>query len=479
MTLEPYDISLSSPNVSNGDPGFSFRFNLDSGLRHAGMTGHKTFGSFFLNNKSLLSVVSAFLLLLTLFIPSLCTATGITVAPVDGDITPVTADYLKKSLHAAAQRGDRLFIIELDTPGGLESSMREIIKGMFASPVPVVVFVTPSGARAGSAGAIITMAADIAAMAPGTNIGAAHPVSFGEEPDKVMAKKILNDSSAYAEGIANRQGRNSAIAVKMVRESISLAVDKALSERVIDLIAVDRADLLRKLEGKVVRRDGKNLPFHLAGAAVTVRPMSSVQSIMEVVSDPDIAYILMIVGVLGLIVELANPGVILPGVVGGISLILALFGFETLPVNFAGVLLILLAIVFLIAEIKIVSHGMLTVAGVVSLVFGSLMLYDDSDPALRVSWSVIAVAAGALVGFSLFAVSRALRAHKARPTTGREGLIGEIGRAVTDLSPAGKVFVRGEYWNALCDETLGSGESVIVVDVEGMTIRVARSSNPL
>ena len=429
---------------------------------------------FFRNQHSLHSVVSAFLLLLTLSIPSLGIASGITVAPVDGDITPVTADYLKKNLHAAAQRGDRLVLIELDTPGGLESSMREIIKVILASPVPIAVFVAPSGARAGSAGAIITLAADIAAMAPGTNIGAAHPVSFGEAPDKVMAQKILNDSSAYAEGIATRRGRNSAVAVKMVRESASLAAEKALSERVIDLIAFDRADLLRKLEGRVIRRDGKDIPLHLTGAEVTVRPMSSVQNIMEVVSDPDIAYILMIVGVLGLLVELANPGVILPGVVGGVSLILALFGFETLPVNFAGVLLILLAMVFLIAEIKIVSHGMLTVAGVVSLVLGSLMLYDDSDPALRVSWSVIAVAACSLVGFSLFAVSRAVRAHQARPTTGREGLIGETGRAVTDLAPEGKVFVRGEYWNARCQESVVSGEPVEVTGIEGMELKVRR-----
>jgi len=413
-------------------------------------------------------------LLLALFLPALCNAAGITVAPVDGDITPVTADYLKKSLHAAAQRGDRLFLIELDTPGGLESSMREIIKEMLASPVPVAVFVAPSGARAGSAGAIITLAADIAAMAPGTNIGAAHPVSFGQAPDKVMAQKILNDSAAYAEGIATRRGRNSVVAVKMVRESASLAADKALSERVIDLMAVDRSDLLRKLEGKVVRRDGNDVPLHLTGVEVTVRPMSSVQNIMEVVSDPDIAYILMIIGILGLMVELANPGVILPGVVGGVSLVLALFGFEALPVNFAGVLLILLAIAFLIAEIKIVSHGMLTVAGVVSLVFGSLMLYDDSDPALRVSWSVIAVAACSLVGFSLFAVSRAVRAHQARPTTGREGLIGETGRAVTDLAPEGKVFVRGEFWNARCDEPVATGELVEITGIEGMVLTIRR-----
>jgi membrane-bound serine protease (ClpP class) len=414
------------------------------------------------------------ILFLSFSIPSLCTAAGITVAPVDGDITPVTADYLKKNLHAAAQRGDRLFLIELDTPGGLESSMREIIKDMLASPVPVAVFVAPSGARAGSAGAIITLAADIAAMAPGTNIGAAHPVTFGEQPDKVMAEKILNDSAAYAEGIATRRGRNSVVAVKMVRESASLAADKALSEQVINLIAVDRADLLRKLEGRMIRHDGKDIPLHLTGARVTVRPMSSVQNIMAVVSDPDIAYILMIVGILGLLVELANPGVILPGVVGGISLILALFGFETLPVNYAGVLLILLAIVFLIAEIKIVSHGMLTIAGVVSLVFGSLMLYDDTDPAMRVSWSVIAVAVCSLVGFSLFAVSRAVRAHKVRPTTGREGLIGETGRAVTDLAPEGKVFVRGEYWDACCDEAVTTGEPVEVTGIEGMVLTVRR-----
>ena len=414
------------------------------------------------------------LLLVTLFLPALSLAAGITVATVNGDITPVTADYLKKSLHAAAQRGDRLFLIELDTPGGLESSMREIIRELLASPVPVALFVAPGGARAGSAGAIITMAADIAAMAPGTNIGAAHPVTFGEIPDKIMAQKILNDSAAYAESIATQRRRNPAVAVKMVRESTSLPADKALTLRVIDLIALDRADLLRQLEGKTVRRNGKELPLHLAGAEVTVRPMSSVQNILEIVSDPDIVYILMIIGVLGLLVELANPGVILPGVAGAISLILALFGFETLPVNFAGILLILLAIVLLIAEIKIVSHGMLTVAGAVSLLFGSLMLYDDSDPALRLSWGGIAVAMGTLVGFSLFAVSRGVKAQRLTPTTGREGLVGESGRALTELAPAGKIFVHGEYWDACCDGTVKSGELVVVTGVEGMILTVRR-----
>ena len=415
-------------------------------------------------------------LMLTFTLPTLCSATGITVATVDGDITPVTADYLKKSLHASAERGDRLFLIELDTPGGLESSMREIIKEILTSPVPVAVFVTPSGARAGSAGAIITLAADIAAMAPGTNIGAAHPVSFGEIPDKIMAQKILNDSAAYAEGIAIRRGRNPAVAIRMVRDSLSLPADRARDQRVIDLIAVDRRDLIRQLEGRTVRREGKELPLRLSGAEVTVRPMTAVQNVMEVVSDPDIAYILMIVGVLGLVVELANPGLSLPGMVGGISLILALFGFQALPVTFAGVLLILLAVVFFIAEIKIVSHGMLTLAGVVSLVFGSLMLYDDADPAIRVSWEVIAVAAATLVGFSLFAVSRAVRAHKARPTTGREGLVGETARAVTELAPEGKVFVRGEYWDARCEGTAAAGEHVTVSGVEGMVLKVRRKT---
>jgi membrane-bound serine protease (ClpP class) len=413
-------------------------------------------------------------LLLALLLPTSALATGITVATVDGDITPVTAEYLKKSLRDAAQRGDSLVLIELDTPGGLESSMREIIKELLASPVPVALFVAPSGARAGSAGAIITLAADIAAMAPGTTIGAAHPVTFGEIPDKIMAQKILNDSAAYAEGIATRRGRNPAVAVKMVRESISLPAEKALSQRVIDLIAPDRADLLRQLEGRTVRRNGKEFQLRLTGAIVTVRPMSSVQSIMETVSDPDIVYILMIVGIVGILAELANPGLILPGVTGAISLILALFGFEALPVNFAGLLLILLAIAFLIAEIKIVSHGILTIAGAVSLLFGSLILYDDSDPALRVSWSIIAMATGALVGFSLLAVSRAVRAHKVTPTTGREGLPGLIGVALTELAPSGKVFVRGEYWDARCDETVESGRQVVVTGMEGMLLTVKR-----
>jgi membrane-bound serine protease (ClpP class) len=407
-----------------------------------------------------------------IFIPTPCHAGGITVATVDGEISPITADYLKKNLHAATRRGDVLFLIELDTPGGLESSMREIIRDLLASPIPVVLFVTPSGARAGSAGAIITLAADIAVMTPGTNIGAAHPVTFGETPDKIMAEKILNDSSAYAEGIATQRGRNSSVAVKMVRESISLPADKALKQQVIDLIAMDRADLLHQLEGKIIRRNGKEVTLHLSGAQITVRPMTSIQNVLEIVSDPDIAYILMIVGVIGLLVELANPGIILPGVVGALSLLLALFGFEALPVNFAGVLLILLAIAFLIAEIKFVSHGILTVAALTSLLFGSLMLYDDTDPGLRLSWSIIAVAAFTLVGFSLFAMSRAMKAQRLRPTTGREGLVGENGQTLTELAPTGKIFVHGEYWDARCDEIVECGKQVMVTEVEGMLLTV-------
>ena len=396
------------------------------------------------------------------------------MATVDGDITPVTADYLKKSIHAATQRGDSLLLIELDTPGGLESSMREIIKDLLASPLPVALYVTPAGARAGSAGAIIALAADIAAMTPGTNIGAAHPVTFGEIPDKIMAQKILNDSAAYAEGVATMRGRNPGVAVKMVRESTSLPAEKALAHGIVDLIAPDRADLLRQLEGKNVRRNGKEFQLHLTGAEVTLLPMSAVQNIMELVSDPDIVYILLIIGVLGLLVELANPGVIIPGVVGAISLVLALFGFEALPINFAGILLILLAITFLIAEIKIVSHGILTIAGAVSLLLGSLMLYDDSDPAFRVSWSVISVTMGLLVGFSLLAVNRALRAHTGSPTTGREGLLRMKGKALTELKPEGKVFIRGEYWDATCGDPVECGEEVEVTGVEGMLLTVRK-----
>jgi membrane-bound serine protease (ClpP class) len=422
----------------------------------------------------------AHLLILLLFIMAgpfpAHAGTGIVrVVGINGPVTPVIADYLGRNLHESARSNERLVIIEMDTPGGLDNAMRDIVKDILASPVPVVVHVAPAGARAASAGAVIALAADICAMAPGTNIGAAHPVSIGEKPDKVMAEKLVNDAEAYVEGIAQKRGRDLLIAKKMVRESLSVTAEKALDGKVIDLIAADRGELLKKLDGRTVARDGKTITLQLAGVEVTEHGMRGRERILNVISNPNVAYVLLMLGFLGLFFELSNPGVILPGVIGGISLILAFFAFQTLPVNYAGVLLILLAIILFIAEIKIVSHGMLTVGGVVSMIFGSLLLFESPEPYLRVSWSVILVTVLATTVFAVWVVTLTIRAHRRKPVTGREGLIGEKGRAETEINPEGKVFVLGEYWDAFSDEQIAPGEKIEVMELEGLRVKVKKA----
>jgi membrane-bound serine protease (ClpP class) len=318
-------------------------------------------------------------LIILLVLSIICTAAAgdIRVISINGSINPITSEYVIRNIKEAARHHEQFLVVDMDTPGGLDTSMREIIKEIFASPVPIVVYVSPAGARAASAGALIAMSADICAMASGTNIGAAHPVSVGEQPDKVMENKILNDAEAYAEGIARKRGRNIEVAKKMVRDSISISAEKALEEGVIDLIASNRAELLKKLDGRSVIVNGKTVVLKTAGMRVQMHEMTTREKILNTISNPNVAYILMMLGMLGLFFELANPGVILPGVIGGISLILAFFAFQTLPVNYAGILLILLALILFIAEIKIVSGGMLTVGGVISMILGSLLLFES------------------------------------------------------------------------------------------------------
>ena len=419
------------------------------------------------------------LIVLILMLPLrlFCQEPQISVVSVRGPINPVTADYLKKNLDAAGSRGDRLLLVEMDTPGGLDSAMREAVQAIFASSVPVAVYVTPSGARAASAGAVIGLAADILAMAPGTNIGAAHPVTVGgDKPDKVMEAKIVNDAEAYLDGIARKRGRNVEIARKMVRESVSLTSEAALQEKVIDLIAADRRELLAKLEGYKVVRGGKETVLRLTGARVTTHEMGTRDKILNAISNPDVAYVLMLLGILGLFFELSNPGVILPGVIGGISLLLAFFAFQTLPVNYAGVALILLAIILFIAEIKVVSYGMLAVGGIVSMVLGSLMLFPSPEPYLRLSWSVILVTVLMTTLFFVVVVAKVVEAHRQKPLTGIEGMLGEEGIADTDIMPEGKVVLRGEYWNATGTEPITKGEKVQVVAVKGLQLTVKKPS---
>ncbi len=399
----------------------------------------------------------------------------IRLVEIHDPITPVTARFLHRQLDEASRMGDRLVLIEMDTPGGLDTAMREIVKDVMASTVPVVVYVAPSGARAASAGAIIALAADVCAMAPGTNIGAAHPVSLGEKTtDKTLETKVVNDAEAYAEGIAHKRGRDEALARRMVRESISLSADRALAGKVADMIAGDRSDLLRQLEGRRISRNGREVVLDLAGAEVVTAEMGRVDRILNAISNPNVAYILMMLGMMGLFFELSNPGVILPGVIGGISLLLAFFAFQTLPVNYAGVLLILLGLILLIAEIKVVSNGMLTLGGLIAMVLGSMMLFESPEPYLRVSSSVMLVTVLAVTVFFVVVVSKALAVHRRRPTTGQEGLIGAEGTAESGIAPHGKVFIRGEYWDARSDEPISAGSRITVEAVEGMQLKVRK-----
>jgi membrane-bound serine protease (ClpP class) len=399
----------------------------------------------------------------------------IRVVSIQDPITPVTARFLQRNLDEAARQAELLVLVELDTPGGLDTAMREIVKEIFASTAVVVVYVAPSGARAASAGAIICLAADVCAMAPGTNIGAAHPVTLGEKIDATMEAKLVNDAEAYAESIARQRGRDESLARQMVRDSLSLSADKALEGKVIDLIARDRADLLQQLEGRTLLKGGRELILQLQGTQVKPAEMTKVERIRNTISNPNVAYVLMMLGILGIFFELSNPGAILPGVIGGISLILAFFAFQTLPVNYAGVLLILLALVFFIAEINVVSYGMLTVGGLVAMVLGSLLLFDSPEPWLRLSWKVILMTVLVAAGFFVLIVRKALTAQRRPQTTGREGLIGEAGSAQSQIAESGKVFIHGEYWDAHSDTPIAAGDKVVVEVVEGMKLKVRKA----
>ena len=400
--------------------------------------------------------------------------TTIRVVTIRDPITPVTARLLQRNLEEAARQAESLLLVELDTPGGLDTAMRDIIKGLFASPVAVVVYVAPAGARAASAGALICLAADFCAMAPGTNIGAAHPVTLGEKADPTMEAKLVNDAEAYAETIANKRGRDATLARRMVRDSLSLSAEKALEGKVTDLIAADRAELLHQLEGRQVMREGQAFVLQLQGARVIEAKMTTAERILTVISNPNVAYMLLMLGMLGIFFEISSPGAILPGVIGAISLILASFAFQALPVNYAGILLILLALILFIAEIKIVSYGMLTVGGMIAMALGSLLLFDSPEPWLRLSWQVSLLMVLVTAGFFALVVSKALVAQRRRPTTGREGLIGEEGSAQSAIDPTGKIFVRGEYWEARSDVPIAAGDKVVVEAVEGMRLKVKR-----
>ena len=392
------------------------------------------------------------------------------VMTVSDAIGPGVAEYITSSITRANDRGAGVLVIQLDTPGGLAESMRSIVKAILASKVPVVVYVSPGGARAASAGVMITMAADIAAMAPGTNIGAAHPVGTGgQEINKTMSEKVVNDMVAQARSVAEQRGRNADWVEKAIRESVSATETEALKENIIDLIAKDLEDLIRQLDGRKVKEKGQ---LKLAGAARVVIKENLRTKILKTISDPNIAYILLMIGLAGLYFELSHPGAIFPGVIGGISIILAFFALQALPINYAGILLILLAIVFFILEMKIASYGLLSIAGIVSLVLGSLMLFDSSGPGMTLSWTVIGPTIAMISGFFVVVAGLVFRSQVSKPRTGAGGLVSEIGVVKQALTPEGKVFVHGELWNAIAKETIAQGARVRVIRVTNLVIEV-------
>ena len=394
---------------------------------------------------------------------------------VDGIINPATAKFIIESIDQASQQGAQCLIIQLDTPGGLMESMRLIVKKILTSNIPIIVYVAPSGARAASAGVFITMAAHIAVMAPSTHIGAAHPVSLGEgKESKTMGEKILNDTVSYIKTTAKVRGRNVDWAEKAVRKSVSITEEEAVKLNVVDLISPNLQDLLIKIDGKVVKFDGITRTLLTKGVQPRSIQMSWRYRFLDIISNPSIAYILLMLGIYGVFFELSTPGAILPGVVGGIFLILAFYALQMLPISFAGLALILFAIILFIAEIKVVSHGLLAVGGVISLLLGSLMLIESPAEYMRISLTVIIPAVLVSAAFFIFAVTMAIRARLTKPTTGMEGLIGEIGTASTPIAPEGKVSIHGEFWDVISDQNIERGEKVQVIGVTNLKLKVKK-----
>ncbi len=392
----------------------------------------------------------------------------------EGTINPVTTSYISRLLEEASERGADALLIELETPGGLDMAMREIIKDFLASDLPVIVYVHPSGARAASAGVFITMAAHIAAMTPGTNIGAAHPVAIGGQMDSTMVEKIENDAAAYARGLAKQRNRNEEWAEEAVRRSVSATAEEAVAQNIVDLTAKSVEELLEAVHGWTVDLPDGEHTLNTAGAVIEPMPINRREKLLGMLADPNIAYIFMMLGIYGLIFELQNPGAIFPGVVGVICLLLAFMSFQTLPLNVAGLALIVLAIILFILEVKVPSYGILTIGGIISMLLGSLMLFDTVDPAMRVSLGIIISAVIVTALFFGFAVGMGIRAQRRRVTTGKEGLLGEIGEAHTTLDPRGTVAVHGEFWNAESStgDAIEAGTCVEVLKVAGLRILV-------
>ena len=432
-----------------------------------------------------LAFASGALSLLFLLAPALAAAPPplVLVANVDALIHPVSAEFMVDAIDRADAEGAALLVFVLETPGGLVDSTRTIVTRMLAAKTPIAVFVAPSGARAASAGFLITIAADVAVMAPGTHIGAAHPVSGqGEQMDETTAAKAAADVAAYARTLASGRHRNVEWAEQAVRQSRAFTEQEALSAAppLIDLIARDVPDLLRQLDGREIRRfDGSPFTLRTAGAVVTPIDMTFRQRVLGTLAHPNIAYILLSLGVLGLTIELWSPGAVLPGVVGAVCLLLAFFTFQVLPVNYAGVLLILLGLGLLVLEVKVTSYGVLAVGGIASLLLGSMILVDAPTPELQVSLSLVIPVVLALSAIIIFLVRLAVQSQRRRSVTGATGMMGQAGTALTAIPGGGdgRVQVCGEIWTARASGAIGAGEAVRVSRVDGLVVTVTRASD--
>ena len=392
-------------------------------------------------------------------------------------VSPIMVEYIKRNLAKAEKEGAGVFILELNTPGGLETSMRQVVQEFQRTPIPVVVYVYPPGGRAASAGAIITAAADVAVMAPGTNIGAAHPVqATGERMDETMKEKVVQDMLAFVRSIAKEKGRNPSVLERMVKESISLTPDEALKEGIIDLIASSRQELMEKLDGRKVKKHGKEITIKTLGVPVVEVEESLRESFLKVITNPTVAYMLLLIGFYGIFFELYNPGAVVPGAVGVVSFLLGLYGLGIIGINWLGLLLILAGVLLLALELVTPTFGGLAIAGAIALAIGSLVLISPDSPYGDIPISVIATMVLTTVFFFLVAGRLGLKAQKRKKMTGYEELIGEEGTALTDFEKGkGKVFIKGEIWNAVSEDNIKKDDAVIVEQVKGLTLYVRKA----
>jgi len=404
-------------------------------------------------------------------------AAAVHVLPYDGAITPVTAEYLVDGIQAAADEDAEAVLIELDTPGGLDAAMRDIVKAQLAAEVPVIVYVAPSGSRAASAGAYMTMAAHVAAMAPGTNIGSGTPVNMGGAAmDSTMASKVIQDAVAYLESIAEQRGRNVEMARAIVEDAANLPAERALEENVIDLVAASREELLEAIDGRTVEVEGEEVTLRIADAEVDERPMSFRQRFLKTIVDPQVAYILLLLGIYGLFFELSNPGSFAPGIIGGICILVALYALQSLPTNGAGIGLIVLGVVLLILEVKVTSFGALTLGGLTAMVLGSLILFESPEAWARVGLRIIIPSVLVFASFFIFCVWLVVRSQRRQVVTGADAMLGTVGRILESTGPnrPGKAVFHGEVWNVRSEEEIPEGDSIEVVAIEGRMAQVRR-----